>query len=205
MTASLHLHRNRNRISLRTLIASERVQQHDCDVITQYRDEIYARMPDAAQGALNAFISAIFGDDGPGAPIFIPWQLPAESHDHASDLANAPNQASCYPRLLQLPRKRVGSSRRLCAILWLLLVCHQQVLGRPAAQNAETMRLLSQPHSLGTQSVTGRALRQPRRCHADLGYTLAQVLGWNMTTRLTRQQVGAYTVAALGSGMMQMP
>ena len=63
MTASLHLHRNRNRISLRTLM-SERVQQHDCDVITQYRDEIYARMPDAAQGALNAFIRNLFGDDG---------------------------------------------------------------------------------------------------------------------------------------------
>lgn len=47
-------------------------------------------------------------------------------------------------------------------------------------------------------------LRQLRRCHADLGYTLAQVLGMEHDDTADPQQV-ARIQAALGSVMMQMP
>ena len=109
MTASLHLHRNRNRISLRTLM-SERVQQHDCDVITQYRDEIYARMPDAAQGALNAFIRNLFGDDGLVRAYLHPVATPAgEPATMPLDLCErAANQASRYPRLLHCHERELA-------------------------------------------------------------------------------------------------
>lgn len=130
MTASLHLHRNRNRISLRTLM-SERVQQHDCDVITQYRDEIYARMPDAAQGALNAFIRNLFGDDGLVRAYLHPVATPAgEPATMPLDLCErAANQASRYPRLLHRHERElaaVAAFVQSCGYYW---CAYQQVLG----------------------------------------------------------------------------
>ena len=205
MTASLHLHRNRNRISLRTLM-SERVQQHDCDVITQYRDEIYARMPDAARGALNAFIRNLFGDDGLVRAYLHPVATPAgEPATMPLDLCErAANQASRYPRLLHRHERElaaVAAFVQSCGYYW---CAYQQVLGRPAAQNAETMRFYRSRIASAHKALLEEPLRQLRRCNADLGYTLAQVLGMEHDDTADPQQV-ARIQAALGSVMMQMP
>ena len=88
-----------------------------------------------------------------------------------------------------------------CGYYW---CAYQQVLGRPAAQNAETMRFYRSRIASAHKALLEEPLRQLRRCHADLGYTLAQVLGMEHDDTADPQQV-ARIQAALGSVMMQMP
>ena len=205
MTASLHLHRNRTPFSVHTLM-SQRVQQHACDVITQYREEIHARMPHAAQGVLNAFIRNLFSDDDlvhaylhpVTTPVGQPATMPLDLCERAA------NQARRYPGLLHRHERElaaVAAFVQSCGYYW---CAYQQALGRPALQNAETMRSYRSRIASAHKAFLEEPLRQLRRCHADLGSTLAQVLGMDQDDAADPQQV-ARIQAALGSVMMQMP
>jgi hypothetical protein len=185
---------------------SQRVQQHACDVITQYRDEIYARMPHAAQGALNEFIRNLFGDDDLVRAYLHPVATPAgQPATMPLDLCErAANQARRYPGLLHRHERElaaVAAFVQSCGYHW---CAYQQALGRPVFQNAETMRSYRSRIASAHKAFLEEPLRQLRRCHADLGCTLAQVLGMDQDHAADPQQV-ARIQAALGSVMMQMP
>ncbi len=205
MNASFHLHQIRTSLYRHTL-SSERGQPHAVDVITQCRDEIYERMPHAAQGVLNAFIRNLFSDDDlvraylhpVATPVGQPATMPLDLCERAA------NQARRYPGLLHRHERElaaVAAFVQSCGYYW---CAYQQALGRPAAQNAETMRSYRSRIASAHKAFLEEPLRQLRRCHADLGSTLAQVLGMEHDDAADPQQV-ARIQAALGSVMMQMP
>ncbi len=205
MNHSLHLHQSRSPIVAHTLML-QRVQQHACDVITQYRDEIYARMPHAAQGALNEFIRNLFGDDDLVRAYLHPVATPAgKPAIMPLDLCErAANQASRYPGLLHRHERElaaVAAFVQSCGYYW---CAHQQATGQHSAQGAHTMRSCRSRIAVAQKTFLEEPLRQLRRSHADLGSTLAQVLGMDQDDAADPQQV-ARIQAALGSVMMQMP
>jgi len=202
---SLHLHQSRSPIVAHTLML-QRMSHQSFDAVTQYREEIHARMPHAAQGVLNAFMRDLFSDDDLVRAYLHPVATPAgKPAIMPLDLCErAANQARRYPGLLHRHERElaaVAAFVQSCGYHW---CAYQQALGRPVFQNAETMRSYRSRIASAHKAFLEEPLRQLRRCHADLGCTLAQVLGMDQDDAADPQQV-ARIQAALGSAIMQMP
>lgn len=205
MNPSLHLHQSRSPIVAHTLML-QRMSHQSFDAVTQYREEIHARMPHAAQGVLNAFMRDLFSDDDLVRAYLHPVATPAgKPAIMPLDLCErAANQARRYPGLLHRHERElaaVAAFVQSCGYYW---CAYQQALGRPVFQNAETMRSYRSRIASAHKAFLEEPLRQLRRCHADLGCTLAQVLGMDQDDAADPQQV-ARIQAALGSAIMQMP
>lgn len=205
MNPSLHLHQSRSPIVAHTLML-QRMSHQSFDAVTQYREEIHARMPHAAQGVLNAFMRDLFSDDDLVRAYLHPVATPAgKPAIMPLDLCErAANQARRYPGLLHRHERElaaVAAFVQSCGYHW---CAYQQALGRPVFQNAETMRSYRSRIASAHKAFLEEPLRQLRRCHADLGCTLAQVLGMDQDDAADPQQV-ARIQAALGSAIMQMP
>lgn len=205
MNASLHLHQSRAPIFPRALMP-KRMSHQSCDAVTQYREEIHARMPHAAQGVLNAFMRDLFSDDDLVCAYLYPVATPAgKPAIMPLDLCErAANQASRYPGLLHRHERElaaVAAFVQSCGYYWCV---HQQATAQHSAQGIHTMRSCRSRIAAAHKAFLEEPLRQLRCSHADLGSTLAQVLGIDQDDAADPQQV-ARIQAALGSASMQMP
>lgn len=184
----------------------KRMSHQSCDAVTQYREEIHARMPHAAQGVLNAFMRDLFSDDDLVCAYLYPVATPAgKPAIMPLDLCErAANQASRYPGLLHHHERElaaVAAFVQSCGYYWCV---HQQATAQHSAQGIHTMRSCRSRIAAAHKAFLEEPLRQLRRSHADLGSTLAQVLGIDQDDAADPQQV-ARIQAALGSASMQMP
>ncbi len=205
MNPSLYLHRSRNPIFPHALMP-KRISQQSCDAVTHYREEIHARMPHAAQSVLNAFICDLFSDDDLVRAYLHPVATPAgKPAIMPLDLCErAANQASRYPGLLHRHERELAAVAAFVQSSGYYWCVHQQATGQHSAQSIHSMRSCRSRIAAAHKAFLEEPLRQLRRSHADLGSTLAQVLGIDQGDAADPQQV-ARIQAALGSAIMQMP
>lgn len=205
MNASLHLHQSRAPIFPRALMP-KRMSHQSCDAVTQYREEIHARMPHAAQGVLNAFMRDLFSDDDLVRAYLHPVATPAgKPAIMPLDLCErAANQVSRYPGLLHRHERELAAVAAFVQSSGYYWCVHQQATGQHSAQSIHSMRSCRSRIAAAHKAFLEEPLRQLRCSHADLGSTLAQVLGIDQDDAADLQQV-ARIQAALGSASMQMP
>lgn len=175
------------------------------DLIADCRAEIYARMPQSAHGALNAFVQNVFADDELVRAYLLPantplGQPPTMPLDLCERAATRARQCMGFLHLHERELAAVAAFVQPCGYYW---CAREQAVGLSLVQVSASHRTYRARITTACRELLMEPLRQLRSTQPELGHTLAHVLDMDLVSEIDTQQV-ARIQAVLGLVLMQL-